>query len=66
MAGQFFAAARSSRPPGGAGLMNVMFNRIDPNLPDPIESRRRSAGRLVRIAYATVCLGTRALHCVFW
>src|SRR5215475_7113246 len=37
--------------------MNVTINRLDPNLPDPIESRRRAAGRLVRIAYATIVFG---------
>ncbi len=37
--------------------MNVTINRLDPNLPDPVESRRRAAGRLVRIAYATIVFG---------
>ena len=30
--------------------MNVTINRLDPNVPDPVESRRRAAGRFVRIA----------------
>ena len=33
--------------------MNVTINRLDPNVPDPVESRRRAAGRFVRFAYAT-------------
>jgi hypothetical protein len=37
--------------------MNVTINRLDPNVPDPVESRRRAAGRLVRIAYATAVFG---------
>ena len=37
--------------------MNVKINRLDPNVPDPVESRRRAAGRLVRIAYATIVFG---------
>jgi len=30
--------------------MNVTIKRLDPNLPDPVESRRRAAGRFVRFA----------------
>jgi hypothetical protein len=37
--------------------MDVKINRIDPNVPDPIESRRRAAGRLVRFFYATIVFG---------
>src|SRR5262245_46862006 len=37
--------------------MDVTLNRLDPNVPDPVESRRRAAGRLVRIAYATIVFG---------
>lgn len=37
--------------------MNIAIKRLDPNLPDPVESRRRAAGRLVRIAYALAVLG---------
>src|SRR4051794_25443526 len=33
-------------------FMSVVINRLDPNVPDPVESRRRAAGRLVRMAYA--------------
>ena len=40
--------------------MNVTINRLDPNVPDPVESRRRAAGRAVRIAYATVVFGILA------
>jgi hypothetical protein len=25
--------------------MNVTINRLDPNVPDPVDSRRRAAGR---------------------
>jgi len=37
--------------------MDVKINRLDPNVPDPIESRRRAAGRLVRFFYATIVFG---------
>lgn len=40
--------------------MHVRLNRLDPNVPDPVESRRRAAGRLVRIAYATIVFGVLA------
>ena len=46
--------------------MNVMLNRLDPHLPDPVESRRRAAGRLVRIAYATVVFGVLAFFVVYF
>jgi len=46
--------------------MNVAINRLDPNLPDPVESRRRAAGRLVRIAYATVVFGVLAFFVVYF
>ena len=38
-------------------MMNVTINRLDPNVPDPVESRRRAAGRVVRIAYAAIVFG---------
>jgi HlyD family secretion protein len=37
--------------------MNVTINRLDPNLPDPVESRRRAAGRFVRFVYAVIVFG---------
>src|SRR5215471_8034810 len=37
--------------------MDVKISRLDPNVPDPVESRRRAAGRFVRIAYATIVFG---------
>jgi multidrug resistance efflux pump len=46
--------------------MNIMLNRLDPNLPDPVESRRRAAGRTVRIAYATVVFGILAFFVVYF
>ena len=46
--------------------MNVMLNRLDPNVPDPVESRRRAAGRLVRVAYATVVFGMLAFFVVYF
>src|SRR5262245_6023479 len=46
--------------------MNVTLNRLDPNLPDPVESRRRAAGRLVRIAYATVVFGVVAFFVIYF
>jgi len=46
--------------------MNVMINRLDPNVPDPVESRRRAAGRLVRIAYATAVFGVLGFFVVYF
>jgi multidrug resistance efflux pump len=46
--------------------MNVTINRLDPNLPDPVESRRRAAGRLVRIAYATIVFGVLAFFVTYF
>ena len=46
--------------------MNLMLNRLDPNLPDPVESRRRAAGRLVRIAYATAVFGILIFFIVYF
>ncbi len=46
--------------------MNVMLNRLDPHLPDPVESRRRAAGRLVRIAYSTVVFGLLAFFVIYF
>jgi multidrug resistance efflux pump len=46
--------------------MDVSINRLDPNLPDPVESRRRAAGRLVRIAYATIVFGVLAFFVFYF
>src|SRR5262245_16595386 len=46
--------------------MNITINRLDPNLPDPVESRRRAAGRLVRIAYAAIVFGVLAFFIVYF
>jgi multidrug resistance efflux pump len=46
--------------------MNVAVNRLDPNVPDPVESRRRPAGRFVRIAYATVVFGVLAFFVIYF
>jgi HlyD family secretion protein len=46
--------------------MNIPINRLDPNLPDPIESRRRAAGRLVRIAYAIVVFGVLGFFVIYF
>ena len=46
--------------------MNVMINRLDPNVPDPVESRRRAAGRLVRIAYATIVFGVLGFFVIYF
>src|SRR4051794_30231673 len=37
--------------------MIVTLNRLDPHVPDPVESRRRAAGRMVRIVYAVIVFG---------
>jgi hypothetical protein len=46
--------------------MNVMLNRLDPKLPNPVESRRRAAGRFVRIAYSTVVFGLLAFFVIYF
>ncbi|MGY8633090.1 HlyD family efflux transporter periplasmic adaptor subunit [Bradyrhizobium sp. 14AA] len=46
--------------------MNVAINRLDPNVPDPVESRRSAAGRLVRLAYATGVFGVLAFLVVYF
>lgn len=46
--------------------MNVVINRLDPNIPDPIESRRRAAGRLVRMAYAAIVFGVLAFFVAYF
>jgi multidrug resistance efflux pump len=45
--------------------MTIALNRLDPSLPDPIESRRRAAGRLVRTVYGTCILGLIAILVVW-
>jgi HlyD family secretion protein len=46
--------------------MNVTINRLDPNVPDPVESRRRAAGRLVRFAYAVIVFGVLGFFVVYF
>jgi len=46
--------------------MHVKINRLDPNVPDPVESRRRAAGRLVRLAYATVVFGVLGFFVIYF
>src|SRR5262245_33814918 len=46
--------------------MNITINRLDPNVPDPVESRRRAAGRFVRIAYATVVFGVLGFFVIYF
>lgn len=46
--------------------MTVALTRLDPHIPDPIESRRRAAGRTVRAAYATIVFGILAFFVVYF
>jgi HlyD family secretion protein len=46
--------------------MDVKINRLDPNVPDPVESRRRAAGRAVRLAYAIVVFGVLAFFIIYF
>jgi len=46
--------------------MNIAINRLDPNVPDPVESRRRAAGRLVRMAYAASVFGVLAFFVIYF
>jgi hypothetical protein len=44
----------------------IVINRLDPNVPDPVESRRRAAGRLVRLAYGLTVFGVLAFFIVYF
>src|SRR5690242_5934537 len=46
--------------------MNITIKRLDPNVPDPVESRRRAAGRVVRIAYAIVVFGILGFFVIYF
>jgi len=46
--------------------MNVTINRLDPIVPDPVESRRRAAGRFVRFAYAVIVFGVLGFFIVYF
>src|SRR3954467_4532800 len=46
--------------------MNVTITRLDPNVPDPVESRRRAAGRFVRVAYAIIVFGVLAFFVIYF
>jgi multidrug resistance efflux pump len=46
--------------------MNVVIERLHPSLPDPVESRRRAAGRLVRFTYALAVFGVLAFFIVYF
>lgn len=46
--------------------MDIKINRLDPNLPDPVESRRRAAGRVVRFVYAMIVFGVVAFFAVYF
>ena len=45
--------------------MDVKINRLDPNVPDPVESRRRAAGRVVRFAYTIIVFGVLGFFVVY-
>jgi multidrug resistance efflux pump len=46
--------------------MNVTMNRLDPNVPDPVESRRHAAGRFVRIVYAAGVFGVLGFFVIYF
>jgi biotin carboxyl carrier protein len=46
--------------------MNIGLNRLDPNVPDPVESRRRASGRFVRITYGAGIFGLLAVVIVYF
>ena len=46
--------------------MNITMDRLDPNIPDPVESRRRAAGRFVRIVYATSVFGVLGFLVIYF
>ena len=46
--------------------MDLAIKRLDPNVPDPVESRRRAAGRVVRFAYGVTVFGVLAFLVVYF
>jgi len=46
--------------------MDIGLNRLDPNVPDPVESRRRASGRVVRIVYGTAIFGLLAVVIIYF
>src|SRR4051795_622197 len=46
--------------------MNIAINRLDPNVPDPVESRRHAAGRLVRTVYAVGVFGVLGFFVIYF
>jgi len=46
--------------------MDVMIRRLDPHVPDPVESRRRAAGRVLRITYGTFVFGVLGFFVVYF
>jgi HlyD family secretion protein len=46
--------------------LNIAINRLDPNIPDPVESRRRAAGRAVRFSYAAIVFGILGFFVVYF
>jgi HlyD family secretion protein len=46
--------------------MNLTINRLDPNVPDPVESRRRAAGRFVRFTYGATVFGILAFFVIYF
>jgi hypothetical protein len=46
--------------------MNIVINRLNPNVPDPVESRRRAAGRLVRTVYAASVFGVLGFFVIYF
>jgi hypothetical protein len=53
-------------PARGSSPMDVKINRLDPNLRDPVESRRRAAGRFVRFAYTIIVFGVLGFFVVYF
>jgi multidrug resistance efflux pump len=46
--------------------MDVMIKRLDPHVPDPVESRRRAAGRFIRITYGTIVFGVLGFFVIYF
>jgi multidrug resistance efflux pump len=46
--------------------MNIAIHRLDPNVPDPVESRRRAAGRIVRTLYGGVVFGILGFFAIYF
>src|SRR3954466_9789361 len=46
--------------------MDFVLQRLDPNVPAPVESRRSAAGRAVRLTYAAIVFGVLGFFVIYF